>query len=103
MRRFLPSVSTLLVLAAMLALLPAAGAQLKTATAQELGVVKILLAQEAAWNKGDIDGFGQGLQGFTRHHFHRHPRLQGSRPAPQRLPQELSEPRRHGPARLLRA
>jgi hypothetical protein len=31
--------------------------QLKTASPTELGVVKVLLAQERAWNNGDIDGF----------------------------------------------
>ena len=30
---------------------------LHTATPQELSIVKVLLAQEAAWNRGDIDGF----------------------------------------------
>ena len=31
--------------------------KLYTATHQQLEVVKIVLAQEAAWNKGDLDGF----------------------------------------------
>ena len=31
--------------------------KLYTATHQQLQVVKIVLAQEAAWNKGDLDGF----------------------------------------------
>lgn len=31
--------------------------KLYTATHQQLEAVKIVLAQEAAWNKGDIDGF----------------------------------------------
>ncbi|MDQ2924921.1 MAG: DUF4440 domain-containing protein [Acidobacteriota bacterium] len=31
--------------------------RLYTATHQQLEAVKIVLAQEAAWNKGDIDGF----------------------------------------------
>jgi uncharacterized protein (TIGR02246 family) len=30
---------------------------LYTATRQQLDVVKIVLAQEAAWNKGDLDGY----------------------------------------------
>jgi ketosteroid isomerase-like protein len=44
-------------------LLPAqAPAPLHTATQQELDVVKVLLKQEAAWNKGDIDGFAEGYK-----------------------------------------
>ena len=39
-----------------------ASAQLKVATPQELGVIKVLLAQEAAWNRGDIDGFATGYK-----------------------------------------
>jgi len=31
--------------------------KLYTATHQQLEVVKIVLAQEAAWNRGDLDGF----------------------------------------------
>jgi ketosteroid isomerase-like protein len=30
---------------------------LHTATRQELDVIKVLLAQEAAWNRGDMEGF----------------------------------------------
>jgi len=37
-------------------------AQLKTASQQELDVVKVLLKQEAAWNRGDLDGFAQGYK-----------------------------------------
>jgi uncharacterized protein (TIGR02246 family) len=37
-------------------------AQLKVATPQELGVIKVLLAQEAAWNRGDIEGFASGYK-----------------------------------------
>jgi ketosteroid isomerase-like protein len=46
------------------AVIPAAAQQpnLHTATQQELDVVKVLLKQEAAWNKGDIDGFAQGYK-----------------------------------------
>jgi len=36
--------------------------QLKTASQQELDVIKVLLKQEAAWNRGDIDGFAQGFK-----------------------------------------
>lgn len=31
--------------------------QLFTATKQQLDVTKVVLAQEAAWNKGDLDGY----------------------------------------------
>jgi ketosteroid isomerase-like protein len=37
-------------------------APLHTATQQELDVVKVMLKQEAAWNKGDIDGFTEGYK-----------------------------------------
>lgn len=36
--------------------------QLKTATQQELDVIKVLLAQEAAWNKGDLETFIQAYK-----------------------------------------
>ena len=39
-----------------------APAQLKVATPTELGVVKVLVQQEAAWNRGDIDGFASGYK-----------------------------------------
>jgi ketosteroid isomerase-like protein len=35
---------------------------LHTATRQELDVIKVLLAQEAAWNHGDIDGFAKAYK-----------------------------------------
>ena len=35
---------------------------LHMASRAELDVIKILLAQEKAWNKGDIDGFMQGFK-----------------------------------------
>jgi uncharacterized protein (TIGR02246 family) len=35
---------------------------LHTATRQELDVIKVLLAQEAAWNKGDLAGFASGYK-----------------------------------------
>ncbi len=35
---------------------------LHTASKAELDVVKVLLAQEAAWNRGDIDSFAQGYK-----------------------------------------
>lgn len=37
-------------------------AQLKTVPQQQLDVIKVLLAQETAWNNGDIDSFAQGYK-----------------------------------------
>ena len=56
MRRWLPAVVVLFAFAI------TANAQLKTATPQELGVIKVLLAQEAAWNRGDIEAFATGYK-----------------------------------------
>jgi len=42
--------------------LGAQSTQLKTASQQELDVIKVLLKQEAAWNRGDIDGFAEGFK-----------------------------------------
>ncbi len=39
-----------------------APAPLHTASQQELDVVKVLLKQEAAWNRGDLDSFAQGYK-----------------------------------------
>jgi len=36
--------------------------QLTTATREQLDVVKVLIAQESAWNKGDIEGFAQAYK-----------------------------------------
>jgi ketosteroid isomerase-like protein len=36
--------------------------QLKTASKQELDIIKVLVAQEDAWNKGDLPGFLQGYK-----------------------------------------
>ncbi len=36
--------------------------QLKTASQQELDVIKVLLKQEAAWDRGDIDSFAEGYK-----------------------------------------
>ena len=36
---------------------PDTTSNLHTATRQELDVIKVLLAQESAWNRGDIEGF----------------------------------------------
>lgn len=35
---------------------------LKTASQQELDVIKVLLKQEAAWNRADIDAFAEGYK-----------------------------------------
>ncbi len=35
---------------------------LKTASQQELDVIKVLLKQETAWNRGDIDSFAEGYK-----------------------------------------
>ena len=66
-----PTCSILLLFAVLVALAaPAARSQdspdttsnLHTATRQELDVIKVLLAQEAAWNRGDIEGFVHGYK-----------------------------------------
>jgi len=36
--------------------------ELKPASPEELGVVKVLLAQEAAWNRGDLEAFAKGYK-----------------------------------------
>jgi uncharacterized protein (TIGR02246 family) len=36
--------------------------QLTTASREQLDVVKVLLAQEAAWNRGDLEGFAQSYK-----------------------------------------
>jgi ketosteroid isomerase-like protein len=36
--------------------------KLHTASRQELNIVKVLLAQENAWNKGDLAGFASGYK-----------------------------------------
>jgi ketosteroid isomerase-like protein len=42
--------------------LPAQDPQLKTASRQELDVIKILLKQEAAWNRGDLEAYIQAYK-----------------------------------------
>ncbi len=42
--------------------LSAQDAQLKPASRQELDIVKVMLAQEAAWNRGDLEGFAQAYK-----------------------------------------
>jgi uncharacterized protein (TIGR02246 family) len=63
--------ATALLLALLIAIaVPAAHAQdspdttspLHTATRQELDIIKVLLAQEAAWNHGDIEGFAKAYK-----------------------------------------
>jgi uncharacterized protein (TIGR02246 family) len=45
------------------ALLPAQATDpLHTATRQELNIIKVLLAQENAWNKGDLAGFASSFK-----------------------------------------
>lgn len=61
------SILRLAALSACFLLLPAAPAQkldpqLHTANPTELACVKVLLAQERAWNAGDIDGFAKGYK-----------------------------------------
>jgi uncharacterized protein (TIGR02246 family) len=36
--------------------------QLTTVPKQELDLIKVILAQEAAWNRGDLDGFSQAYK-----------------------------------------
>ena len=36
--------------------------QLRTLTADELGVIKVLTMQERAWNKGDLDAYASGYK-----------------------------------------
>jgi len=59
-RRLVP-IALAATLCAVLFVAPAAVSQkedpLFTATRQQLDVVKIILAQQAAWNKGDLDGY----------------------------------------------
>ena len=43
-------------------LVHAQSAQLKTASQVELDVIKVLLKQESAWNRGDIDSFAEGYK-----------------------------------------
>ena len=42
--------------------LPAQSSSLKPASPTEIGVIKVLLAQERAWNEGNIDGFATGYK-----------------------------------------
>ena len=65
-KRIRPTV-TILILTALLAFLPNLSAiaqtdNLKMATQQELDVIKVLLKQESAWNRGDLDTFAQAYK-----------------------------------------
>ena len=53
-----------LVLLAALASFPALAQQqqLTTVPKQELELIKVILGQEAAWNRGDLDGFAQAYK-----------------------------------------
>jgi ketosteroid isomerase-like protein len=42
--------------------LPAQTPNLKTASQLELDVIKVLLRQEAAWNRGDLDSYAEGYK-----------------------------------------
>jgi ketosteroid isomerase-like protein len=63
-----PTRPALLLLLALLTLaptprrLPAQSNTLRTSTQLELDVVKILLKQEEAWNRGDLDAFADGYK-----------------------------------------
>jgi uncharacterized protein (TIGR02246 family) len=65
-----PALSATLLAAILCLGAPAARAQgasdpsdpLHTATRQELDIVKVILAQEAAWNKSDLDGYAKAFK-----------------------------------------
>src|ERR1017187_8734642 len=40
------------------------GSSLHTASRQELDVVKVVMAQEKAWNNGDLEGYAQGYKNY---------------------------------------
>jgi ketosteroid isomerase-like protein len=62
-RRFSRSVLIgLVILAAVSSTSALEQGQLKTASQEELDVIKVLLKQEAAWDRGDIDGFLEGYK-----------------------------------------
>jgi len=58
--------ATTIFLAAILLAAPVARSQdlqaLTTASREQLDVVKVLLAQQAAWNRGDIEAFAQNYK-----------------------------------------
>jgi uncharacterized protein (TIGR02246 family) len=55
---------TALVVAAVLACFPAFAQQpqLTTVPKQELDIIKVILAQEAAWNRGDLNAFSEAYK-----------------------------------------
>lgn len=61
-RRFRTVVFALLLVFLLAPLTYAQDAQLKTAPQEELDVIKVLLKQEAAWNRGDIDAFAESYK-----------------------------------------
>ncbi len=61
-RRALLHAATLSLVLSLATSLAAQLPNLHTATQQELDVVKVLLKQETAWNKGDIDSFAKGYK-----------------------------------------
>jgi ketosteroid isomerase-like protein len=56
------ALASLLAFAAISPSLAVSQNQLKPASQEELDVIKVLLKQEAAWNRGDIDGFAEGYK-----------------------------------------
>jgi ketosteroid isomerase-like protein len=61
----IPSRTAALVLFLLLAFAPTLHSQtpnLKTASQLELDVIKVLLRQETAWNRGDLDAFAEGYK-----------------------------------------
>lgn len=54
--------SFFLSLLSVILLVVTAHAQLKVASPQELGVIKVLLAQERSWNDGNIDAFASAYK-----------------------------------------
>jgi ketosteroid isomerase-like protein len=62
MHRSLRFAAVLLVLLVPITLVAQAPDTLHTASRQELDVIKVLLAQEAAWNRGDLSAFASGYK-----------------------------------------
>ena len=62
LRSSLRFIAVFLVLLAPVALTAQAPGPLHTATRQELDVIKVLLAQETAWNRGDLTAFASGYK-----------------------------------------
>ena len=62
MLRFRPVLVFLLLIFSAGFAIQAQSTPLKTASQQELDVIKVLLKQESAWNRGDIDSFAEGYK-----------------------------------------